>query len=190
VNKRLSVDLTTFLSYYHHLQTIEPQPPFFAAIPGPPHLVTPLSFDYKAHATDGGVEAAATWSVTHRWKLTPSYTFLNMIVRRNATSGDTTIEQTPGLSPRNQFSVRSFVDLPHHLEWDQTIGYVGALTTAAVPAYARIDTRFGWRMGESAEFSVVGQNLLRPRHPEFFDSFGLSHTEVERSVSIKFTWRF
>jgi iron complex outermembrane receptor protein len=190
LNKHIALDLTTFLSYYHHLQTMEPLPPYFTANPGPPHLVTPLLFDYRAHATDTGVEAIATWKATNRWKLMPSYTFLNMIVRRNATSGDTTIEQTPGQSPRNQFSVRSFVDLPRHLEWDQTIGYVGALTAAGVPAYARVDTRLGWRIGESAEFSIVGQNLLRPRHAEFFDSYGLSHTEMERSVSLKFTWRF
>jgi iron complex outermembrane receptor protein len=190
VGKRLALDVTAFLSYYHNLQTAEPQPPFFAATPGPPHLAMPLLFDYKARATNSGVEATATWKVTNRWKLIPSYTFLNMKVRRNATSLDTTIEQTPGLSPKNQFGVRSFVDLPHHLEWDQTIGYVGALPTAGVPAYTRIDTRFGWRIGESAELSVVGQNLLRPRHAEFFDTFGLDRTEVERSVSLKFTWRF
>ncbi len=190
VNKRIALDLTTFLSYYHHLQTIEPQPPFFATTSGPPHLVAPLLFDYRAHATDGGVEATATWNVTNHWKLIPSYSFLNMKVRRNASSGDTTIEQTPGLSPRNQFGVRSFVNLPHHLEWDQTIGYVGALNGGQVPAYTRLDTRFGWRIGESSEFSIMGQNLLRPRHAEFLDSFGLSHTEVERSVSLKFTWRF
>jgi iron complex outermembrane receptor protein len=190
VNQHVALDITAFLSYYHHLQTMEPQAPFFTASPGPPHLVTPLLFDYKAHATDSGVEATATWKATNHWKLIPSYTFLNMKVLRNASSGDTTVEQTPGLSPRNQFGVRSFVDLPHHLEWDQTVGYVGALPSGGVPAYTRLDTRFGWRIGESAEFSIVGQNLLRPRHAEFLDSFGLSHTEMERSVSLKFTWRF
>ncbi len=36
INRRLSLDVTGFLSYYQHLQTSEPQTPFFTLIPGPP----------------------------------------------------------------------------------------------------------------------------------------------------------
>ena len=82
------------------------------------------------------------------------------------------------------------IDLPHQFEWDQTVGYVSALSTGDIPAHTRLDTRFGWRRGESFELSVVGQNLLQPRHSEFPDVFELHHTLVERSVFGKITWRF
>jgi len=76
------------------------------------------------------------------------------------------------------------------MEWDGSLAHVGPLSSAGVPGYTRVDTRIGWRWGESLEFSVVGQNLLRPRHAEFFDTDGLNHTEIERSVFGKIVWRF
>jgi len=45
-------------------------------------------------------------------------------------------------------------------------------------------------VGEFVELSVVGQNLLTPRHAEFADTQSLDHTLVERSVFGKVTWRF
>ena len=83
------------------------------------------------------------------------------------------------------------LDLPHHLEWDNTVGYVSHLAVGKVPAYARVDSRLGWRAGEFVELSVVGQNLLTPRRAEFSDTlYQLHHTLVERSVFGKVTWRF
>jgi iron complex outermembrane receptor protein len=101
------------------------------------------------------------------------------------------VDLLPGASPNHQFQVRSLFDLPHHLEWDNTLGYVSKLTAGDVPAYVRVDSRLGWRVGEFVELSVVGQNLLTPRHAEFFDSSTTTdYTLVERSVFGKVTWRF
>ncbi len=190
VNQRLSLDFTGFLSFYKHLETAEPQAPFFALFPGPPHLVFPSIFDYQAHARDYGAEFFANWNVTDHWRLSPGLTLLNMSVVRDPGSQDSTVEQTPGYSPRRQFQVRSMLDLTHSLEWDQTIGYVSALPAGNIPAYVRLDTRFGWRLGESLEISIVGQNLLRPRHAEFPDTLGFDHTLIERSVFGKIIWHF
>jgi iron complex outermembrane recepter protein len=106
--------------------------------------------------------------------------------------GDSATLATPtGVSPNHQFQVRSLLDLPHHLEWDNTIGYVSKLADGNIPAYTRVDSRIGWRVGEFVEISVVGQNLLTPRHVEFSDTtYPLDHTLVERSVFGKVTWRF
>jgi iron complex outermembrane recepter protein len=67
---------------------------------------------------------------------------------------------------------------------------VGALRYGPVPGYTRLDTRLGWRAGESIEFSVAGQNLLTPRHIEFRDGMSTNVTQVERSIVGKVTWRF
>ncbi len=125
--------------------------------------------------------------MTNHWRISPGYSYLHMDL-----AGDRAQYYTPpGTSPNHQFQVRSLLDLPHHLEWDNTVGYVSKLEVGNIPQYARLDSRVGWRVGEGVELSVVGQNLLAPRHAEFFDpNYPLNHTLVERSVFAKVTLRF
>jgi hypothetical protein len=59
-----------------------------------------------------------------------------------------------------------------------------------MPAYTRLGTRVGWRIGESLDLSVTGANLLQPRHAEFPGQYGLHHTEVARQIYAKVLWRF
>lgn len=190
VNRRLSLDVTGFLSFYQNLETSEPRTPFFALTPGPPHLVIPLLYQNLAHARNYGAEAFANWNVTDRWKLSPGLTMLNMSVTRSASSQDAVIGQLPGYSPRRSFQVRSFVNLGRTFEWDQTIGYTGGLAVGNIPGYVRLDTRVGWWIGEFTEFSIVGQNLLQPRHAEFPDIDFIDHMLDQRSIFGKITWRF
>jgi iron complex outermembrane receptor protein len=105
-------------------------------------------------------------------------------------SRDTSAQAWVGYSPKHQAQLRSTLDLPHHLEWDTSAYFVGALRYGPVPSYTRLDTRLGWRAGESMEFSVAGQNLLTPRHIEFWDGKSIHVTQMERSIVGKFTWRF
>jgi iron complex outermembrane recepter protein len=190
INRRLSLDVTGFLSFYKHLETNEPQTPFFTFSPGPPHLVIPLVFDYKAHARSYGAEAFANWNVTDRWRVSPGLTMLNMSVSRDPSSQDSTIGQLPGYTPRRSYQVRSFINLWRTFEWDQTVGYTGRLATGNIPGYIRLDTRFGWRIGEFVELSVVGQDLLQPRHVEFPKIHFIDDMSDQRSIFGKITWRF
>jgi iron complex outermembrane recepter protein len=190
LHPRLSVDLTGFWSFYRNLETFEPHTPYFVASPGPPHLVLPLVYDNLAHARDRGAEIAVTWEATQRWKLSPGYSWLDMSVVRDPSSQDSTIMQMPGLSPKHHFQVRSLFNVSKNIDWDTTLQYVSNLTNGSIPSYTRLDTRLGWRLGKRTELSIVGQNLLRPLHFEFPDSFGLEHTQVERSVFGKITLRF
>ncbi len=75
------------------------------------------------------------------------------------------------------------------MDWDSTLYYVDALPNQVVLAYKRVDTRLGLRFGESEEISLVGQNLLTPRHSEFGDDTP-QHTKAQRSVFGKAVWRF
>ena len=189
INPRLSLDFTGFLSYYHELATTDPQAPFFAPDPG--FLVIPLVYGNLAQARDYGVEFFAHWNVVSRWKISPGYSLLRMTVQRDPSSQDPMIEQTPGDAPQHQFQIRSLLNLRRNLEWDSSLMYVSSLTNQNIPSYVRVDTRLGWRLGECVELSLTGQNLLTPRHLEFFDAGGtILHTEVQRSVFGKITWRF
>jgi iron complex outermembrane receptor protein len=116
---------------------------------------------------------------------------MNLVL--NPESHDTDQGERVASTPENQFQVRSFVNLSRHLEWDSSLYYVGRLREGGngpVPAYSRVDTRLGWRLGSSLEISVVGQNLLSPRHPEFHDAYEIHRTLMQRSALGRVTWRF
>jgi len=186
-NKRVSLDVTSFVSLYPNLESFVAQTPYFATQQGVPYVVLPELFVNDDRAHTYGAEFSANWNVTDHWRISPGYSYFLMHL-----DGDPSgVITQPGASPNHQFQVRSRLDLPHHLEWDNTLGYVGKLAVGNVPAYARLDSRVGWRLGEFVELSVVGQNLLTARHPEFLDAnYPTDYTLVERSVFGKVTWRF
>jgi iron complex outermembrane receptor protein len=188
IGKRLSVDLTGFLSYYRNLETVEPQDPFFSAESGPPHLVIPEVFAFNANGRDYGAEVFLNWDVSSRLKITSGYSFLNMLTTPDPSAAGSAPYQPSGDSPRHQFQVRGHLRLPRNLEWDASAAWTSPL--ANVPAYTRVDSRLGWRAGESLEFSVVGQNLTSPRHLEFADTLEINPTLVVRSVFARAQWRF
>ena len=189
VTGRLSLDLATFLSVYNDLTSAEPGVPYFTPTPGPPHLVLPLVLENKAGAHTYGAELFMNWNPTNRWRISPGYSMLHMVMTQDPSSRDSTIGQTPGTTPKQQFQIRSSLTLPHRLEWDSNVFYAGRLNTGNIPAYTRIDTRLAWHFSELVELSLVGQNLLGS-HTEFPNSHGLNHILVERSAFGKVTWRF
>jgi iron complex outermembrane receptor protein len=184
ISRRLSLDVTTFLSYYHHLETQVQGTPYVTVSSGSPLLVLPLTFASLAHARDYGAEAFANWQVTGRWRLSPGFSMLRMAIQPDPAG-------QAGFSPRQQVELRSLFSLPKNLEWDGSIKYIGGLASQDVSAYTRLDMRLGWRLGESLEVSVSGQNLATRRHLEFLDDSGLFiQTEVARTVFAKLTWRY
>jgi len=76
------------------------------------------------------------------------------------------------------------------MEFDQSVYYTARLPGGGIPGHTRLDLRLSRRIGELAELSLVGQNLLRSRTTEYGDSFSLIGTQSLRSVYGKITWRF
>ena len=193
LKKQFSLDIAAFSSYYLGLQTQEPHDPYFTADPAPMHLVFPEFFADLAHGHTYGGEIFANWNVTRRWRLSPSYTVIHMNVAGYASSQDTEAGAIANDTPKHQYQVHSFLDLTRHVNWDATFSHVGALPDdgdGPTAGYNRIDTRLGWRVGESVELSIVGQNLLEARHAEFFDTLRILHSLVARSIFGRVTWRF
>jgi iron complex outermembrane receptor protein len=68
---------------------------------------------------------------------------------------------------------------------------VDELPSQDMDSYITLDVRLGWKVRENVELSVVGQNLLDDRHPEYEPEFiDTIPTEVERSVYGKVMWQF
>jgi iron complex outermembrane receptor protein len=193
LSRRLSLDATAFLSLYRDLVSQLPGAPVFTTNPGPPHLVIPLVFVNTGRLRSFGTEFFVNWNVSHRWKLSPGFSLIRMKSAPDASGNVSQIVPVIDDTPEHQLQVRSSMDLTRRLEWDASVGYISALRDEGLgptPGYARVDTRLGWKLGEFIEISIVGQNLLSPRHAEFPDFYPLHHTQVERSVFGKVTWRF
>jgi iron complex outermembrane receptor protein len=193
MSTRFSLDLSIFSSYYHDMQSLNAGVPYFTDDAGPPHLVLPYVFGNSADGRTYGAEIFANWNITPRWKISPGYSAIHLKVVNDPGTSDADELERADSTPENQIQVRSFLNLPHNLEWDTTVYYVGRLRDGGngpVPAYTRLDTRFGWRPRKAVEFSLVGQNLLAPLHTEFHDAYELQNTLVQRSVFGKVTWRF
>jgi len=189
VKPKLYVDIAAFFNNYDHLLSVEPGAPFSENTPAPPHTVVPLFFRNGNLGKTSGFEIAPDWTPISFWRLKGSYSYLYMDMKKSAGSLDTTTaSSTQGSSPHHQVVIESSFDLPKRLEFDQTFRYVSALPAQRVGSYETTDVRFSWRAFRSVEFSVVGQNLLQPHHPESAGDPG-PLVGVERSVYGKITWQ-
>ena len=184
--QNLFLDLTTFFNVYDDLLTNEPVAP----PPPPPLLIT----SQKQNLMKGeawGVEVASTWDVFDFWRLKAAFTWFELHLFLDPASQDTTSTSLDGASPKFQFNLRSYLDLPYDLELDTALNYVDELPDLSIEDYVRLDLRLGWHASRNVELSVTGQNLLEPNHQEF-NAFigGIDPALVPRSVYGKVTLRF
>lgn len=188
----LTVDLAGFYTINDNLRTSEPGSPTLAMSASPPHIVQPFLFDNRMSGNTYGVEIASTWHPVNFWRLHLNYSYLKIELHPDATSVEKTQDQRR--SPRHQVQVRSLVDLPWHLQFDASAFFVDRLPKLepTVPSYVRLDLRLGWRPTQAFDLSVVGQNLLDNRHPEWGSIFGVPvrPLEVQRSAYVQASWRF
>jgi iron complex outermembrane receptor protein len=189
--RKLSLDIATFYNIYNRLNSYEQGLPFFETDPLPAHLVVPVYYDNLLRGNTYGAEASANFDINSHWKLQGSYSFLHMQLQRDAASKDTASERSEGYSPRHQAQLHSYLKLSRNFELDTAIYRVSRLRGQQIPAYTRLDARFGWHVRESLELSLGLQNLLDNRHPEFngIDA-GVITSQVRRSIYGKVTWKF
>jgi iron complex outermembrane receptor protein len=189
VSNNLSADIATFYNNYTHLRSAEPGAPFVQTDPAPVHLVAPFVASNKMHGGTYGAELFTEYRIIPRWKMSGSYSFLQMDIRKDATSFDPTADNPGMSSPKHQFYVRSSLDIFRHLEHDFTVRYVDQLAGLGIPSYYSVDTHLSYALPHSFELSVGSQNLLNHEHLEFVPDFiNISPTQVKRSVYGSITW--
>jgi iron complex outermembrane receptor protein len=176
--RRLSFDVAAFYNDYDHLRTQEP-----GAGPGG----FPLRVGNLRHGETFGGEIAAKWQVTDYARLSASYSRLEERLKFSRRSRDPTGGTAEANDPQDMATMHLALDLPRRFELDFFARYMDALPNPRVPSYLMFDARIGWRATEHLEFSVVGQNLTDPAHPEVG---GAAAAQVERSVYAKMTLRF
>jgi iron complex outermembrane recepter protein len=188
VAERLSFDVTGFYNVYDSLIVAVPNPTQIESSPGPTHLLLPSTWENAGQANTYGAEVSGQWRVTESWRLTASYSFLEMQLN--------TAAQSLGQSPEQQFQLRSYLDLPHHLQLNGAFYFVDRCTSpltstvVEIPTYARLDLGLVWRPAHWLEVGIWGQNLSQAWHVEFASQQTQVLTEIPRSVMAKITLRF
>jgi iron complex outermembrane receptor protein len=182
------LDLALFYNDYNDLYSFQVGSLFLETSPPPVHAVLPLLTSNGIRGNTKGFEVTPDWKPVSWWELKTSYAYLDMELENRPGSNDpTSVPNYEGSSPRHQVVIRSLVNLPKKLEFDQTYRYVSALPALLVKNYSTADIRFAWHTTPGLEFSVVGGNLFQPRHAEFGGDPG-PLVGMKRSVYAKITW--
>jgi iron complex outermembrane recepter protein len=176
---RLALSLAGFYNDYDNLRSIEK---------ANPPAAFPLVFANGQHGETYGGELTADYRVTDWWRLRAGYTELQVHIRPKPGSTDTSNGSGESHDPNHQVFLRSSLDLPGHFEFDADFRHVSGIANQQVPAYQELDLRLAWQPIPRLEVSIVGQNLLHDRHPEFGSPS--ARREVERGVYGKVSWRF
>lgn len=175
----LSLSLSGFYNDYDELRSAEP---------GPPPFGIPLTFGNGVQGSSYGLELAAIYQASDRWRLRGGYTFMKKDLQLKPGSHDLNDASVESDDPRNQLLIQSMLDLPGDLQLDAVVRYVDALPDPHVPAYVSLDLRLAWNPTEHLELSLVGQNLLDERHAEFIPASPAPRA-IERSVYGQIAWR-
>jgi iron complex outermembrane receptor protein len=178
LSSRASIDVATFSNVYDRLRSQE-----FPTAAGQPVVLSNL-MNGKAW----GADVSATMLVVPQWRVHTSYSYLRVTTSFDPGSRDPTRGFSEFNDPSHMFKLRSSVDLARGVELDGVLRAVGRLPHPVVPAYAELDARIGWRASPSFEISLIGQNLLHARHPEFQLS-GPMREEFQRGAYVRVLWR-
>jgi iron complex outermembrane recepter protein len=186
-DERISFDVALFYNDYDDLRSIELR----GLQPGPPPHIALVADNRLKGITYGG-ELAANLQLARWWRLRAAYSYLQMDLKTKNGSTDTnSVSEIEGSSPEHQVSLISSIELRDSFSLDLWARYVDRLSARGIDSYFTVDARLAWRPTRNLELSVVGQNLLDNRHPEFRAGLvPVQRTEVERSVYGKITWRF
>jgi iron complex outermembrane receptor protein len=190
--RALSVDTAAFHNRYEGLASLELGAPFSEPRPG--RTVIPLR---NQNLTDGharGVEALVTYAPVVALRLTASYSHLDLsLTPRGADLNRGRFLE--GSTPRHQFGLRSYLDLPARFRFDVMFRRLSAIeqipqivTGQGLDGYAELDVRLAWDGWRRMEISLVGQNLLHDQHAEFGNP--AARGEIERGVYAKVAWGF
>jgi iron complex outermembrane receptor protein len=123
------------------------------------------------------------------WQLKTSYSYLQMALHINNSSGAESFETDEGFSPQHQVSVLSKWDIGEKVEFDAWWRYVDSLPALDIPSYHTLDLRLALQLNSSLELAIVGQNLLDDNRKEFTSTTAIS-TGLARGFSAQLTGRF
>jgi len=184
MNDRLVASTAIFYNNYQHLRSTSITPT----------TILPLYFENNLKGYTYGIELNGTFQIAEWWQMRAGYTFLSEHLSVEPGKFDLSQAHNETADPQHQVMLRSMLELPGRVQLDAELRWVDELivnngpNVATVPDYTELDIRIGWRITESLELSLTGQNLLHNHHPEF--GFPTpTRVDAERNVTGKLVWR-
>ncbi|HNB06404.1 MAG TPA: TonB-dependent receptor, partial [Thauera aminoaromatica] len=149
-----------------------------------PYLLTSVETVNRLKGRTHGVEVALDWHPLKDLRLLATYAYSRERVIDGA-DGISAADYA-GKTPRHVGSLRVSYNPMREWELDGWLRHVGKLVGNGIPAYTELDLRLAWRVAPALELSLVGQNLLDHRHPEWVGDYIPTPTlEVERAWYVK-----
>lgn len=181
ITPALSLDVAAFFNDYDKLGT-------FGFLPTSPGLF-PVTTVNGMTGESYGTEIAASWAVTDDFKLSGSYSFIDLYahVKNN---GGFNLETAEDMTPHHQANIRASWNLSSNISLDTSLYYVDDIKQSNVEDYLRMDINLGWKINDNLRFNLTGQNLLDDAHREALSPGDVNAAEVQRSIFGKFTWRY
>jgi iron complex outermembrane recepter protein len=182
---RTSITLSTYFNDYNDVRSTSYTPA----------TLLPFFFQNNLEGHTAGAELSGTYQVLDNWSLHLGYDLLkeHLHVKPGQFDLDDALNETS--DPQQQVALRSSATLFGNLEFDNAVRWVDELVTnngstvGIVPSYFGLDSRLAWHTSGGIELSLVGQNLLQPRHVEYGYPSPLRE-QIDRSVYAKVAWRF
>ena len=163
IGPRLSLDTALFYNDYQRLVSVPPA--IFGALGS------------NATGTVYGADVVASFQATPDWLLEGSLSFIETDIRGPVLQFD---EEG---SPQRLGQLRGTWSFASDWELHAAVYHVGEIPRLAIGSYERVDLGLTWHRGEHTEWTLRGQNLTDPAHPE------ASGAEVPRSVYAQLTVR-
>lgn len=193
----LSVDVAAFFGRYRDLvaSRMGNPSPILAMTPAgvvPVGVTVPVLHDDETRGTTRGLEIAADWRVRSDLRVQASYSYLDIDVDLPGNPvGDAFSKLNAGSAPRHQGSLRVSWDVFRSQRADLWLRSASKLRPLAVSGYTELDLRYAWKLGPRVELSLVGQNLLDSRHPEYVAEYLTSEPlQVRRGAYAKIKVQF
>ncbi len=170
-----SLSLSAFYNAYDDLRSIEVAPGGFL----------PLQWGNGIKGHSYGFDSWADVRITDWWRVKPGYSLLIQRFRFKPGSAGLLDVHQVGNDPKHRLTLRTSMDIGPRINLDADLRYVSSLPSPRTSGYVELGARIGYVIGERAELSLSGFNLLHKRHLE------LPATEaspVPRSVFVALKW--
>ncbi len=174
-----SYSLSAFYNVYDDLRTDEY-----------PATIFPLILDNGGRGTTYGLEGWGKYQVTPDWRLSAGFNLLHKHFELKPGHNDLTHLAVGGQDPDYQAQLRSEWNVTDRIDLDVGMRTIGKVTTAPVPAYTEANLHVGWRVTNSVEIALNGNNLLHKRHLEVWDPSTTAPRYVGRSVLLSLRYGY
>jgi iron complex outermembrane receptor protein len=166
----VSLTVAPFYNVYDDLRSVDP---------ASATVFLPLYWGNDLRGDAFGIDAWANVQLTNWWRLSPGVAWVReRLAFKPGASGLLGVGQAAD-DPSSHATLTSSMSFPHHLSFDASFRYVGALPSPALPHYTNLDARVGWQASSAVELSIRGSNLLHARHFELPAPAG---EQITRSV--------